>query len=346
MTDDIKTIDGYSHILPIEYKEALESYAVDSHTVSGLLSSIPELSDVDARLRLMDEHSVDMSILTPASPPVETVADHRGAVKLAKAMNDGIARIVADHPDRFFGVATVPMNNPGAMVEEVYRAVEELGLNGVLLYSSVDSRAADEPHLGGAGRPIDRPEFEEFYEAVADLNVPIWLHPSRPSTVPEYVGEQRSKYLIWQMFGWPFELSAAMARIVFGGVFERHPELKIIAHHAGGMIPLLSGRMDVHTELFETFGSADLGGSVSQPYSQHFKKFYADTATFGSSSALRSAIEFFGADHILFGTDAPFDVDGGRRSTKLTIEALEGLNLSVSERKQIHSQTALEVIDE
>jgi predicted TIM-barrel fold metal-dependent hydrolase len=346
MTDEIKTIDGYSHILPTEYKQALESYAVDSHTVSGLLSSIPELSDVDARLQLMDKHSVDMSILTPASPPVETVADHRGAVDLARAMNDGISRIVADHPERFFGVATVPMNNPEAMVEEVYRAVEDLGLQGVLLYSSVDSRAADEPHLGGAGRPVDRPEFEEFYEAVTDLDIPIWLHPSRPSTVPEYVGERRSKYLIWQMFGWPFELSAAMARIVFGGVFERHPELQIIAHHAGGMIPLLSGRMDVHTELFETFGNADLGDSVSHPYSEQFKRFYVDTATFGSSSALRSAIDFFGPDHILFGTDSPFDVAGGSTSTKLTIEALEVLDLPVAEQRQIHSGTALNLLRE
>ncbi|RQH02388.1 amidohydrolase family protein [Natrarchaeobius oligotrophus] len=339
-----RIVDGFSHVLPAEYKDALDSYAGGSHVVSGLLDSIPELTDVDRRLDLMDEHGVDVGVLTPASPPVETIADRRGAVELARTMNDGIARIATEHPDRFVGVATVPMNDPDAMVDELDRAVTDLGLQGALVYSSVDRRPADEPHLGGTGRPIDRPELDPFYEAVTDLDVPIWLHPTRPKTVPEYVGERDSKHLIWQLFGWPFELSAAMARLVFGGVFERHPDLDVIAHHAGGMLPLLAGRMDVHAELFETFGDADVGGDLSRPYVDHFRQFYVDSATFGSVAALECALEFFGPDRLLFGTDAPFDVDGGAVSVERSLEAVARLDVSEADRRRIYGETMLDLL--
>ncbi|RQG87883.1 amidohydrolase [Natrarchaeobius halalkaliphilus] len=329
------TIDAYSHVVPSEYKTALESYTGSSYTISDLHDAIPTLTDVERRLTTMDECGVDVDVLVPASPAVETVADHRGAVELARTMNDGIARIVDEYPDRFAGVATVPMNNPEAMVDELERAVTDLGLCGALIYSNVDRRPADEPHLDGAGRPIDGPEFDPFYEMAAALDVPLWLHPARPKTTPEYVGEPTSKYLVWQMFGWPFELSAAMARMVFGGVFDRHPELDVIAHHAGGMIPLLTGRMDVHYDLFETFSGTDLTDHLSSPYSDQFRRFYVDTATFGSVRALEMAIEFFGVDHVLFGTDAPFDTSEGRRCRNRCRKALDAADLSERDRQRI-----------
>lgn len=329
----MRTVDAYSHVLPRAYYEALDERSGGTHAIAGLLEAIPALMDVDERLALMDRHGIDEQVLVPAAPAVETVADRVGAAELARTANDGVAEIVADNPDRFHGVATVAMNDPAAMVEELDRSVTGLGLSGVLLYSSVDDRPATDPHLVAAGKPIDAPEFETFYERVADLDVPIWLHPARPKTNPDYVGETESKYLVWQMFGWPYELSVAMARLVFSGVLARH-DLTVITHHAGAMVPLLAGRMGVHYDLFEMTGD-HYGGEASRPYVDEFRRFYADTATFGSVPALRTAYEFFGPDHLLFGTDAPFDAEGGDRSIGENRRALAELDVVDAEREQL-----------
>jgi len=329
----MRTIDAYSHVLPRAYRDALAERSGGTHAIADLLEAIPALVDVDERLALMDRHGVDEQVLVPATPAVETVADRVGAAELARVANDGIAEIVDAHPDRFHGVATVAMNNPTAMVEELDRAVGDRGLDGVLLYSSVDDRPATDAHIEGAGRPIDGEEFEPFYERVADYDVPIWLHPARPKTNPDYLGELESKYLIWQMFGWPYELSAAMARLVFSGVLDRH-DLTVIAHHAGAMVPLLAGRMGVHYDLFEMTGDR-VSEAAAKPYVDEFRRFYADTATFGSVPALRTAYEFFGPDRLLFGTDAPFDSEGGDRALGENRRALENLELDQSARERL-----------
>lgn len=233
------TIDAYCHVLPRDNHEAIAERSGGDYAISRLHEQIPSLSDVAARIELMDRHSVDEQILVPASPAVETIADRTGAAELARIADDGIADIVSRHPDRFRGVATVPRNNPQAMVEELDRAVTELGLAGVLLYSSVDDRAASDGPLEVAVQPIDLPELEPFYERVAHHGVTIWLHPSRPRTNPDYVGELDSKCLIWQIYGWPFELSAARSRLVFSGLMKRY-DLTVIAHHAGSLLPLLA----------------------------------------------------------------------------------------------------------
>ncbi len=332
------TIDAYSHIMPRPYYEALNARSGGTHAVADLLEAIPALMDVERRLELLDRHGIDEQVLVPATPAVETVADRVGAAELARTANDATAAIVDDHPDRFHGVATVAMNNPEAMCGELDRAIGELDLSGVLLYSSVDDRPADQPHLVGAGTPIDDPVFEPFYERVGDLDVPIWLHPARPRTNPDYVGESTSKYLIWQLLGWPYELSAAMARLAFSGLLDRH-DLRVVCHHAGAMLPLLAGRMDVHYPLFE-MGGEHHGGALSPPYAEAFRGFYADTATFGNVPALAMAVDFFGPEHCCFGTDAPFDAEGGDVSLGENRRALAALDLDASARERIQAGTA------
>lgn len=331
-------VDAYSHVLPPTYYDALAERSGGTHAIADLLEAIPALMDVEKRLDLIDRHDIDEQVLVPATPAVETVADRVGAAELARAANDGVAAIVDDHPDRFHGVATLPMNNPEAMLEELDRAVLELDLAGVLLYSSVDDRAAADPHLVGAGKPIDAEAFEPFYERVAELGVPIWLHPGRPKTKPDYVGEVESKYLIWQWLGWPYELSAAMARLAFSGVLARH-DLTVVCHHAGAMIPLVASRMGVHYPLFE-MGGEHHGGALSPPYIDEFRRFYVDTATFGSVPALAAAVEFFGPEHCCFGTDAPFDVEGGDVSIGENRRALADLDLDESAGARIREGTA------
>jgi aminocarboxymuconate-semialdehyde decarboxylase len=338
----MRIIDSYSHVLPKKYYEAVMERSGGTHAISGLLERIPALIDVNRRLSLMDRHGVDEQVLVPATPAVETVADRQGAAELTRIANDGIADIVAENQNRFYGVGMVPMNNPAAMVEELDRAVDDLGLSGVLLYTSSDDRVSTDSHIGGVGRPIDQEAFEPFYERVAHHDVPIWLHPARPRTTPDYVGELDSKYLIWQIFGWPFEVAAAMARLVFSGLMDRH-ELTVIAHHAGSLVPFLSHRMSVHYDLFESTGE-NYGGDQPKPYADLFNQFYADTATFGNVAALRTAYEFFGADHLIFGTDSPFDAEGGDVSIEVNKTAFESLNVEQKEREQIAASTIESII--
>src|SRR4029453_5520026 len=144
----------------------------------------------------------------------------------------GMAEIVTGPPDRFpVFVASLPMNNPDAAVREIDRAIDDLGATGVQIYTNA------------AGRPGDPRGYQPTCGRMAQRDLPIWMHPARPATFADYAGEKRSKYDMWWAFGWPYETSVAMGRLVFSGIFDRHPELKIITHHLGDTIPFCAGRV-------------------------------------------------------------------------------------------------------
>jgi len=176
-----------------------------------------------------------------------------------------------------------------AALEEMDRAIARLGARGVQICTSVNGRALDEPEF-----------FPVFERATTKHDVPIWMHPARPGSRPDYVGEQKSKYEIWQVLGWPFETSIAMARMVFSAFFERLPDLRIITHHCGGMIPYFSGRAET---LWAQLGSRtadenyeDVLKRMAKKPIEYFRMFYGDTVLGGSASALRCGLDFFGAD--------------------------------------------------
>src|SRR5581483_9986557 len=151
--------------------------------------------------------------------------------ELAQLANDGLAELVAKYPKRFLRfIAGLPMNNPEAAAKEAERAVKQLGAVGVQICTNVN------------GRPLDEPDFLPVFQTMAELDAPIWVHPARGAGFPDYQTEKKSKYEMWWVFGWPYETSIFMARIIFAGYFDRWPKLKIITHHLGGMVPYFSGR--------------------------------------------------------------------------------------------------------
>ena len=195
-----------------------------------------------------------------------------------------------------------------------------------------------------AGRPLDRPEYRPLFARMAERDLPIWLHPARPATVADYAGEPRSKYDLWWAFGWPYETSLAMGRLVFSGLFDRHPELKIITHHMGAMIPFCAGRVGGGLEQLGTRSDdpddgAALGRLARRPI-DYFRLFYGDTALFGAWHAMESGLAFFGAERILFGTDMPFDPDKGPGFIRDTIAAMEKMRASDAERAAIYEGNA------
>ena len=235
--------------------------------LSGMLDSMPELADMDTRVAIMDRQGIDQQVVTLSSPPLEVaIDDPHLAAELAVVANDEIAELAAKRPDRFIPVGIVAMNNPDSMVTEARRCLDDLNMKGVLIYTSAK------------GKPLDLPEFQPFFDFMADRDVPIWLHPARAGNQADYVGEPASKYWIWQVFGWPYETTAAMTRLVFDGLFDRHPDIKIITHHAGAMLPFFDKRVEW---VYDRPGMPELNQArekLQKKPSDYFRLFYNDTA--------------------------------------------------------------------
>jgi uncharacterized protein len=325
----VTKIDAFAHILPPAYAarlEALTSGDAVSERILGYRPWIredPALIDLDARWRTIDPFGDSRQILTLAVPPLDELGDQAAAEELARAANDELADLVARHPDRFAGfVSALPMSDPQAAAAELDRAMSDLGAVGAQLHTNV----------GGA--PLDQPRFEVIFEVVTSRGGALWLHPTRSPVWSDYPAEPTSKYGIWWSLGWPYETSVAMARLVYSGCFDRFPRLTVITHHAGAMVPHFAGRLASPIE--DPDRDAIVGGLKDQPI-EYFRRFYADTAMFGASHAVRCAVEFFGADHVLFGTDMPL---GGPNVVADTIADIASLELPEADETAIFAGNA------
>jgi predicted TIM-barrel fold metal-dependent hydrolase len=248
-----------------------------------------------------------------------------------------MAELVLRHPDRFPGfIASLPLNDPDAAVQETNRALRDLGARGIQLYSNV------------RGKPIVAPEFLPLFEAMAGYDLPIWLHPYRGSDFPDYSTENRSMYEIWWTFGWLYETSAAMARIVFDGLFDRFPNLTIITHHMGAMAPYCEGRLGPGwDQLGARTSDEDLSVVLTRLKKRpldYFRMFYADTALFGAYDATVCGLRFFGPDRVLFASDSPFDPEKGPMYIRETIAIVDRLPVTDAERERIYSGNTLRLL--
>ena len=295
------------------------------------MSSLRMLWDIEHRVAMLREKFRDVQqVLTLGLPSPELLGDAAHSPEYARVANDGMAEMCRKWPQEFPAfVASLPMNNPRAAVDETDRAINQLGAKGVQIITSV------------AGRPLDEPEyFTVFERATNHHDVPIWMHPARPASRADYAGEPKSKYEIWQVLGWPFETSVAMARMVFSGFFDRLPKLRIITHHCGGMIPYFAGRAET---LWAQLGSRSAEGDEAQVLQrlkrapiEHFKMFYGDTVLGGAAAPLACGIAFFGVDHVVFASDCPFDPEGGPMFIREGIRSIEELGLSDGDKRKIY----------
>jgi predicted TIM-barrel fold metal-dependent hydrolase len=327
-------IDAFCHILPPKYEEtrwaragskdfAASSPAHLQYVRTGRKAPNYEgLTSLDARFRMMDEFEGYRQVISLAGPPPEHIAPD-ASVELATIANDELAALVAKYPARFAGAAAaVPMNEPDGACREIERATGQLGLCAVQLYSNV---------MGG---PLDAPELRPVFKTLAERGVPILLHPARSRNHADYATEDDSKYLIWQVFGWPYETTAATARLVFSGIMQEYPSLKILVHHTGAMIPFLHGRMKSMFDMFSEDFSIQTEGRLAKHPIEYFRQFYGDLGAF-SAGAVNVARDFLGADRLLFGTDAPFDATGGKSSIRESIAAVKNSSLTAAEKENI-----------
>jgi aminocarboxymuconate-semialdehyde decarboxylase len=205
-------------------------------------------------------------------------------------------------------------------------------LRGVQLYTDIQ------------GVPLDDPRFRPFFAKVAELDVPILLHPVRSADRPDYPTETASKFDTWRAIGWLYDTVSAMARLAFSGVFDRHPDIKIVTHHLGGFAPYAAERIrEGYDKLLNAARAKNEPLGLQQHPFEYFKQFYADTITIGSVSALRCGIDFFGVDRVMFATDMPFDTQGGLKYIDVALKAMEAIDLSPADKAKIFEHNAVRV---
>ena len=322
-------IDAFTHIWPKPFHDALIAHVGETTDITRRSEAVPMMTDLGRRFAVMDMFEDYRQILSLASPPFEKYAEAPKAVELARIASDSCAELVDRHPDRFPGfIGTAPMSDPDAAVEEARHCIEDLGALGMQIFTNV------------SGKPLDREEFMPFFEYMAGSGKPVWMHPARGANFTDYLAEEKSEYEIWWTFGWPYETSAAMARLVFSGLFDRFPALRVITHHAGGMVPFFEGRVGPGwDQMGARTTDRDLAAvrkGLKKPHLDYFKSFVADTASFGSRRAIEHAREFFGADNVVFASDAPFDPEGGPMYIRETIRAIEEMGLSEDEKAALY----------
>jgi predicted TIM-barrel fold metal-dependent hydrolase len=331
--DNLTAIDIFCHWAPPDYSAAALKAAGRSMRMFERALAIPVMTNLDARLRLMDKFPGYRQVPCLVSPPLEEIAAPEPAAELARRANDGMAAMTARHPDQFPGFfASLALNHPEAMLNEARRAVTELGASGVQIFTTMNSAA------------IDSPPFMELFALMAELDRPLLLHPTLGLDTPDFAGEAYSKYELWWTLGWPYETSKAMYRLVFAGIFDRWPNLKIITHHGGGLIPMVEGRLGGGFEAYGTRTPPELCEKENTPLRGEplaaFKRFYTDTATFGSAAAVECALKFFGPERLLFASDMPFGPEQGAAHIRDTIANLNALPLNAAERESVLHRNA------
>jgi aminocarboxymuconate-semialdehyde decarboxylase len=330
-------IDIFNHVMPPRYLELMKLHSKDAGILKRM-GSLRMLWDIAARVGMLDQWPDVRQVLTLSLPSPELLGGPELSPELARIANDDMAAMCARWPRKFPAfVASLPMNNVPAALEEMDRAITRLGARGVQILTSVN------------GRPLDEPEFFPVFERITrHHDLPIWMHPARPATRADYVNEQKSKYEIWQVLGWPYETSVAMARIVFSGLFERLPGMRIVTHHCGGMIPYFAGRAET---LWAQLGSRtadenyeELLRRMTKKPIEYFRMFFGDSVLGGSASALRCGLDFFGADRVVFASDCPFDPEGGPMYIREGIRSIEDLKLPPAVKRKIYSANALKLL--
>lgn len=329
----MKKIDMFSHFLFPKLLNFIEDKTGHDHEFSRLFANNRPLFDPEARIKLMDDNNVDISVLVP-QPEIGIIPEIKNnpsiCAEAARIGNNEMAKLIQKYPNRFAGVAMIPTINADIMVSELERSVKELKLVGGVIGA------------GSSLKSLDHPDFDKLFAKASELDVPIWIHPARPSNLPDYLDEEcGSKYQYFQAFGWLSDSTLAMHRIIFSGVFDRYPNLRIIIHHHGALIPYFAGRIDIGVELFEANAGIKCNTPISPPYLDHYKKFYIDTATqYYNPDSLEIAVKFFGVDRVFFGSDAPMDKKGGDDMIKNAFKSVEALKISDKQREQIYFKNA------
>ncbi len=314
-----KDLDSLTDVCGSPMKKALQN-------ARGITKVKPQATDVVARVAQMDRCGIDYQLATPmpSLDPNNMPLDTATEIAACKAINDSMARITEESKGRIMCAGAVPLSDIAKQGgKEMERVVKHLGLKGFSVTTNIK------------GKPLDAPQFRDFWACAAGLTTTVFLHPADSAGTGDRSYE--ADYELNVVFGWPFETTLALCRLVFSGVMEEFPGLKIVNHHLGGMIPFYWARMQEHW-VPEYAGRS--GVALKRPMKEYFGKFYYDTAVGDSPDSINQVYKLFGADHLVFATDAPFGPGNGDERLRLYPEVIRKLALSKEDINSILGENA------
>ena len=301
-------IDTHFHAFPGKFLDLIPEARNDVRGVGFHAFDHREYLDV------MDRYGIDIGVLSNTGGRIEKSGDRQKALKLCQILNDAFAEAHAKYPKRFMAFARLPMIDMEDCTRELKRCYKDLKMHGVMMPTNV------------AGKYIDEPEFKPFWDALAEGDKPLFIHPANAPCHSNW-----DRYSLHQKILWPTDSTLALTRIVYAGIFDRYPELKMIASHLGGMILLYLDRLNWRE-----------GDPVCKEEPEaYFKKIYYDTAGPIRATFIKLVYDTVGADQILFGADYPHG-RGGRDDQfyPMTLKAMMELEIPQSDKDKIYSLNA------
>jgi aminocarboxymuconate-semialdehyde decarboxylase len=314
-------IDGFAHVMPKDFAEAL----MGVHPTDELrkLAKHTYFGDMENRVRVLDKFGIDKQVLTLARPSTWIGIPTDAVPKMTRLGNDTVAAVAKQFPDRFIAVGTLPVPTE-EYLPEFDRCLNELGMAGIQILTNID------------GRRLHDPRFRPFFERANATKTPIWIHP-------QLVEGWSEEFALDKIFGWLYETSITLAQLVFSGIMEAYPDLRIIPHHMGAMVPHNSGRLKGFYEARDLYPGTGLVTLPRDPL-DYFKRFYGDTMLCGTVHAFECGYKFFGPEHIVMATDYPFGPQQGELWVKETLDQIDGIGLSQTEKDLILSGNLLRLI--
>jgi predicted TIM-barrel fold metal-dependent hydrolase len=308
-------IDVHAHCYPKPYMEELKKFGLAEE--GGVGVDIPAWEDAAERIAAMDAVGIDMQVLTLSAPGV--YFDDSGLSRaLAQMTNDFIAEVARKHPDRFLSVASVPLNDPDTGLSEMERAIDHLGMDGVVVGTNVNQRSLSDD------------SFLPFFEEVNRRAVPVVLHPLR-AIGQDMLPAEDVRLAVPTNVGFIFETTRTIAQLTFKGIFERYPKVTFVLPHSGGAIPFIYPRWDIFTR------SRPAGHALKRlPHlpSYYLKRHYYDTALAYHPSTIRCTLDLAGIDHLVLGTDFPYTNDF---RGKETIESIETYGFTDEDKRKVYA---------
>ena len=315
----MKRIALEEHYTTAPLADSFRSLAIgfDKETVARLVAG---LSDFDGqRLETMDQAGIDISVLSIAGSGVQTERSAATAVPHARETNDFLAAQIRKHPDRYRGFAHLPLQDPQAAAEELARTVREHGFLGALVSGPTH------------GHYLDEDRFLVFWERVAELNVPLYLHPGTPFQLLQSF--QDHPELNGPIWGWTVDTATHALRLAFSGLFDRFPNLTVILGHMGETLPFLLWRIDTR------YGELNNFRSLRKTPSQYIKEnFVVTTSGVFSADPLLCTLAALGEDHVLFSVDYPFE------SSLMAAQFIDSVSLTEHVREKINYKNAQRVL--
>jgi aminocarboxymuconate-semialdehyde decarboxylase len=330
MSDPARKFDLHTHFYPPIYFDRIRELpsefsfgqspsgqTIITYRGARFFGVTPAMTDVSLRLEDMDRVGIDVEVVSLSTPNV-FFADAQHQPEIARMVNDAYAELCAQHPARFKGFASIPMDNPDAALRELDRAINELKMNGVILLSNI------------GGKPLTSPEYRPFFAEANRLQLCILLHPMLPANADPF-----REYVLGPLVGFMFDTTLAVARMCYDGMFKDFPDIRWIVGHLGGAVPYLMERLDNGYRDF-----IECRAKIDELPSVYLKRLYYDTVNF-NSHMLMMVRNMIGADQMVMGSDYPHLLGSIDRA----VSSIENLDVSDAEKERIFEGTALSILN-